>query len=142
MRKGWWQTGERTKIKAQPSHKIWVNKSLETGRATFQASDIESNLRWTPDRINALPCLKRYFDALPSGEYFRKGYQVVATDGSLHLNRSSTKEPAMGVRVMWHDTAIPHRSEWVGGQHSRWPTLQHTGRVSSSGHGVTKNPSC
>ena len=53
-----------------------------------------------------------------SGEYFGKGYQVVATDGSLRLNRSSTKEPAMGAGVMWHDAAIPHRSEQVGGQHS------------------------
>ena len=118
LRKGWWQTGERTKIKAQQSHEIWVSKSLENERATFQASDIESNLRWTPDRINASPCLQRYLDALPSGEYFGKGYQVVATDGSLRLNRSSTKEPAMGAGVMWHDAAIPHRSERVGGQHS------------------------
>jgi len=23
----------------------------------------------------------------------------------------------MGAGVMWHDAAIPHRSEWVGGQH-------------------------
>jgi len=43
---------------------------------------------------------------------------VVATDGSLQLNQSSTKEPAMGAGVMWHDAAIPHRSEQVGGQHS------------------------
>ena len=49
LRKGWWQTGERTKIKAQQPHEIWVSTSLETGRSTFQASDIESNLRWTPD---------------------------------------------------------------------------------------------
>jgi len=106
------------KSKVQQSREIWVSKSLENERATFQASDIESNLRWTPDRINASPCLQRYLDALPSGEYFVKGYQVVATDGSLRLNRSSTKEPAMGARVMWHDAAIPHRSERVGGQHS------------------------
>ena len=56
LRKGWWQTGERTKTKAHQSHEIWVSKSLESERATFQASDIESNLRWTPDQINALPC--------------------------------------------------------------------------------------
>ena len=43
---------------------------------------------------------------------------MVTTDGSLRLNRSSTKEPAMGVGVIWHDAAIPHRSERVGGQHS------------------------
>ena len=55
---------------------------------------------------------------LPSGEYFGKGYQVVATDGSLRLNQSSTKEPAMGAGVMWHDAAIPHKSERGGGQHS------------------------
>jgi len=118
LRKGWWQTGERTKIKAQQRHEIWVSKSLENARATFQASDIESNIRWTPDRINASPCLQRYLDALPSGEYFEKGYQVVATDGSLRLNRSSTREPAMGAGVMWHDAAISHRSERVSGQHS------------------------
>jgi len=118
LRKGWWQTGKRTKIKAQQLHEIWVSKSLENERATFQASDIESNLCWTPDRMNASPCLQRYLDALLSGEYFGKGYQVVATDGSLRLNRSSTKEPAVGVGVMWHNAAIPHRSERVGGQHS------------------------
>ena len=114
LRKGWWQTGERTKIKAQHSHEIWVSKSLETDRATFQASDIKSNLRWMPDRINASPCLQRYLDALPNGEYFGKEYQVVAT-GSLRLNRSSTKEPVMSAGVMWHDAAIPHRSERVLG---------------------------
>jgi len=42
------------------------------------------------------PCLQRYLYALPNGEYVGKGYRVVATDGSLRLNRSSTKEPAMG----------------------------------------------
>jgi len=116
--KGWWQTGERTKIKAQQSHEIWVSKSLEAEAATFQASDIESNLRWTPDRMNASPCLQRYLDALPSGKYFGKGYQVVTTDGSLRLNRSSIKEPVMGAGVMWHDVGILHRSKRVGGQHS------------------------
>jgi len=64
LRKGWWQTGERTKLKAQQSHEIWVSKSLQTERATFQASDV-------PDRINASPCLQQYLDALPSGECFR-----------------------------------------------------------------------
>ena len=49
LRKGWWQTGERTKIKAQQSHEIWVSKSLGNESATFQASYIESNLCWTPD---------------------------------------------------------------------------------------------
>ena len=44
LRKGWRQTGERTKIKAQQSHEIWVSKSLENERANFQVSDIESNL--------------------------------------------------------------------------------------------------
>jgi len=24
----------------------------------------------------------------------------------------------MGAGVMWHNTTIPHRSEWVGGPHS------------------------
>jgi len=95
-----------------------VSKSLENERATFQVSDIESNLRWTPDRINASPCLQRYPDALPCDDVFGKGYQVVATDGSLRLNRANTKEPAMGAGVTWHDAAIPHRSERVGGQHS------------------------
>jgi len=71
-----------------------------------------------PDQSNASPCLQRYLDALPRGEYFGKGYQVIATDGSLRLNRFSTKEPAMGVGVMWHDTAIPNRSERVGSQYS------------------------
>ena len=71
-----------------------------------------------PDRINTSPCLQRYLDALPRSEYFGKGYQVEATDGLSWLNRSSTKEPAMGAGVMWHDAAIPHRSERVGGQHS------------------------
>jgi len=42
LRKGWWQTGERTKI----TQEIWVSKSLENERASFQASDIEYNLRW------------------------------------------------------------------------------------------------
>ena len=92
--------------------------SLQTARATFQTSDIESNLHWTPDRINASPSLQRYLNALPSGEYFGKGYQVVVTDESLQLNQSSTKEPAMGAGVMWHNAAIPHRSKRVGGQHS------------------------
>ena len=32
LRKGW--TGERTKIKTQQSHEIWVSKSLENERAT------------------------------------------------------------------------------------------------------------
>jgi len=45
LRKRWWQTGEQTKIKAQQSTEIWVSKSLEIEIATFQASDIESNLR-------------------------------------------------------------------------------------------------
>jgi len=65
-----------------------------------------------------MSCLRRYLDALPSGGYFGRGHLVVATDGSLPLNQFSTKEPAMGVRVMWHDAAIPQRSERVGGQHS------------------------
>ena len=82
------------------------------------SSEIESNLRWTPDRINVLPCLQRYLDALPIRQYLGQGYHVVVSDRSLQLNRSSTKEPAMGARVMWHDAAIPHRSGWVGGQHS------------------------
>jgi len=72
LRKGWWQTGKRTKIKGQQSHENWVSKSLENERAFFQASDIESNLRWTPDRINASPCLQRYLDALPSGDTLGK----------------------------------------------------------------------
>jgi len=105
-------------MKAQQSHKIGVSKSLENERATFQASDIESNLRWTPDQINALSCLQRYLDVFPSGEYFGKGYQVVVTDVSLWLNQSRTKDPAVGAGVMWHDAAIPHRSEQVGAQHS------------------------
>jgi len=71
-----------------------------------------------PDRINTSPCLQRYLDALPRSEYFGKGYQVEATDGLSWLNRSSTKEPAMGAGVMWHDAAISHRSERVGVQHS------------------------
>jgi len=79
---------------------------------------MESNLRWRHDRINASPCLQRYLNALPSCEHFGKGCQVVATDGLLRLNRSSTKEPAMGAGVMWHNATIPHRSEQVGGQHS------------------------
>jgi len=137
FRKGWWQTGEQTKIKAQQSHEIWVSKSLENERATFQASDIESNLRWTHDQINASPCLQRYLDALPSGEYFGKGYQVVATDGSLRLNRSSTKEPAMGAGVMLHDRRCHTPQIRTGGL----PTLQHAGRTSSCGHGITRNPS-
>jgi len=29
LRKGWWQTGERTRIKAQQSLEIWVGKSVE-----------------------------------------------------------------------------------------------------------------
>ena len=45
LRKDWWQTGERNKIKAQQSHEILVSKSLENEKATFQVSDIESNLR-------------------------------------------------------------------------------------------------
>jgi len=118
LRKGWWQTGERTKIKVQQSHKISVSTSLETKRSTFQASDIETNLRWTPDQVNASPCLQRYLNALQSGEYFGKGHQGVATDGSLRLIRSSTKEPAMRAGVMWHNATLPHRSEQVGGQHS------------------------
>ena len=76
---------------------------------------ILSHLRWTPDRINASPCLQRYLDALPSGILWER---LSATDGPLRLNRSSTKEPAMGSGVTWHDAAIPHRSERVGGQHS------------------------
>ena len=44
LTKGWCQTGERTKIKAQQSHEIWVSSSFETERSTFQTSDIESNL--------------------------------------------------------------------------------------------------
>jgi len=47
-----------------------------------------------------------------------KGYQVVVTHESLRLNRSRTKEPAIGTGFMWHDAPIPHRSELVGGQHS------------------------
>jgi len=39
LRKSWWQTGKRTKIKVQQSHEIWMSKSLETERGTFQASD-------------------------------------------------------------------------------------------------------
>ena len=38
---------------------------------------------------------------------------MVTTDESL----PSTKEPAMGAGVMWHNATIPHRSEPVGGQH-------------------------
>jgi len=94
------------------------NLCHETERSLFQTIDIESNLRWTPDRINTSPCLQRHLDALPSGEYFGKGYQVVATDGSQRLNRSSTKEPAVEAGVLWHNATIPHRSERVGGQHS------------------------
>jgi len=63
LRKGWWQTGEQTKIKVQQSHEIWVNTSLETERSTFQTSDIESNLRWTPNQNSASPCLQRYLGA-------------------------------------------------------------------------------
>ena len=92
--------------------------------------------------IELTPRLQRYLDALPSGEYFGKDYQVVATDGSLRLNQSNTKEPAMGAGVMWHDAAIPHRSERVGGQHSS--TRAELAAVvmaltSSSGHGITRN---
>ena len=46
-------------LKALQSNEICVRKSLETERATFQASDIEFNLRWTPDRNKASPCLER-----------------------------------------------------------------------------------
>ena len=35
LRKGRWQTGERTKIKAQQSHEIRVSTSLETERTAF-----------------------------------------------------------------------------------------------------------
>jgi len=101
--KGWWQTGEWTQIKAQQSHDIWVSTSLDTKRSTSQASDVKSNLRWTPDRINASPCLQWYLNTLPSGEYFGKGYQVVATHGSSLLNWSGEEESAMGVGVMWHN---------------------------------------
>jgi len=118
MRKGWWQTGEQTKIKAQQSHEIWVSISLETERSPFQTSDIESILCWTSNWIDASPCLQWYLNTLPSGEYFGKDYQVVATNGSLWLNPSSTKEPTMEARFTWHNATIPHRSEWVGGQHS------------------------
>jgi len=47
-----------------------------------------------------------------------KGYQVVATDGSPRLNRSSTTEPATGAVVLWQGVDIPHRSERVGDQRS------------------------
>jgi len=43
---------------------------------------------------------------------------VVATDGSLRLNRCSTKGPALGAGVMKYNATVPHRSERVGGQHS------------------------
>jgi len=43
---------------------------------------------------------------------------VAATDGSLRLNQSSTKEFAMGAGVIWHNATIPQRSELVGSQHS------------------------
>jgi len=43
---------------------------------------------------------------------------VVATDSSLRLNRSTTKEPAMGAGVIWHNATNPRRSERVGSQHS------------------------
>ena len=43
---------------------------------------------------------------------------MVATDGLLQLNQSSMKDPAVGEGAMWHNAAIPHRSEWVGGQYS------------------------
>jgi len=119
LRKGWWQTGEQPKVKAQQSHEFWVSKSLENERATFQASDVESNLRWTPDRINASPCLQRYLDALPSGEYFGKGYQVVATNGSLQIidlarNSLPWERGSCG-------TTLPYPTDpngWLGGQHS------------------------
>ena len=62
--------------------------------------------------------LQRYLDVLLSGENFGKGSQLVATDGLFRLNRSSTKEPAMGAGVMRHDITIPHRSEQVDGQYS------------------------
>ena len=48
------------KPKPRPSsHAKFWSKSLDTQaeRATFQASDIEYNLCWTPDQINASPCL-------------------------------------------------------------------------------------
>jgi len=72
--------------------------------------------------FKATPCWhhsgERYLNALPNGEHFGKDYQVVATDGSLGLNPSSTQKPTMGAGVMWHNATIPQRSEWVGGQHA------------------------
>jgi len=102
----WWRTGEQTKIKAQQSHEIWVSKCLENERATFQASDIESNLRWTPDQFNASPCLQRFLDALPSGEYFGKGYQVVLILPRLWGLTSTPQSPFLEVRF---DRRLPRR---------------------------------
>ena len=46
LRKGWWQTGERTKIEIQQSHEIWVSTSLETERSTFQTCTLDTRLNY------------------------------------------------------------------------------------------------
>jgi len=121
----WYKTAQWRQVRVLKTHQAGKASGQQTHRGipmgafkTLAFFLIESNFRWTLDRINASPCLQRNLDTLSSGEYFGNGYQVVATNESLRLNRSSTKEPAMGAGVMWHDATIPHRSERVGGQHS------------------------
>jgi len=92
------------------SHTTWRHRGGPTWGSHLHKK-IKATPRWHHSG-------QRYVNALPNGEYFGKVYQVVATDGSLRLNPSSTQEPTMGASVMWHNATIPQRSEWVGGQHA------------------------
>ena len=117
MKKGWWQTGERKPIKARNEYTLWLSNNWDDESKTKKFQGEEEPM-WIPDRGTASQSLKIYLEAQPSANYYRRGYTVLATDGSLRLRRNTGTEPSMGAGVAWDNRDEGAISARVGGQYS------------------------
>ena len=113
MKKGWWETGERTIIKSDGVYEIWHSKYPQKEYMELQMPFYH----WMPHKQHQRSVsLQTYLTALPGYGYRSQG-TVVATDGSLRTRKHTTGEMSMGAGIAAEDGDL-HLSFRVGGQFS------------------------
>jgi len=127
MRKGWWQTGERKRIRAQQELQIWErskptvssNPESRAGNEEEEGEDqwvTAGKETWQPREDKHAPALEIFLQALPSGKYRHATATVAATDGALRLHRQSGEGETMGAGIAWlGEPKREHDSKRVAG---------------------------
>ena len=113
MKKGWWETGERTIIKSDGVYEIWHSKYPQKEYMELQMPISH----WLPHKQHQRSVsLQTYLTALPGHGYRTQG-TVVATDGSLRTRKHTSGEMSMGAGIAAEDGDL-RLSFRVGGQFS------------------------